>query len=1406
MTDKPVLFEISWEVCNKVGGIHTVLSTKAKTATARYGDEYIAVGPWLLSESEREVPFDDEPGYEEFCDTCRSQGIPVRVGRWRTMGAPRTILVEFSRLYELRDDLLAELWENYQVDSISGGWDYCEPVLFGHAAGMAIERWCDEYLAPKHRRAVVHAHEWMTGSSLLYLKGRMPDVGTVFTTHATMLGRALSSLGHSPSEGLGDKTAEELAEENGVVAKHSLEGVCARQADVFTTVSQITADEAELLHERRPDPVLPNGIDLEVMDRIAGDNPVAEVRARLVAEASRFVGEDVSAARFFCVSGRYEFHNKGIDVILEALAALNGEEGAPVLLFVLVPAGNSGLRSEVLERRDQALEEIEGPVGISTHHLFDEENDPVRGHCERFGLDNQPGSRVKVMQVPIYLDEHDGFLNLPYEAVLRAMDLACFPSYYEPWGYTPQESLAVGVPTITSDYAGFGRWAEAQQLGAESGITVLSREKISYPEVVKALAAEFRQVLASGQRVSAEVCRSTASRTEWADLYANYERAYALAGAAVEARAKAGTPKPRRPRKPLSLSDKRATQPRLSSFDVVATIPKELSGLQRLAHNYWWCWDGEATALFAELDPENWTACRHNPVALLQTTDAEILAAKAADAAYLERVAQALARFEDYVGGEPGRKWPAGDGGQVISAEHPVAYFSAEFGLHESLPIYSGGLGVLAGDHLKSASDLGLPLVGIGLFYRGGYMEQVLTSDGGQTEIEVRNDPRQLPMEAVRNVEGQPLEVHLKLPGRELSLRAWRVRVGSVSLYLLDADVPSNREEDRGITARLYGGDEEMRLLQEIVLGRGGTRLLRAMGLHPSVYHMNEGHAALLSLERVTRLIREEGLTFCAAQEIVRATTVFTTHTPVPAGHDRFAEDLIRRYFSDAEEWVGLPWDGFYALGRDGDGMFNMTHLAMSFASHVGGVSKLHGRASKKLLQAYWPGLVGDEYPIHSITNGIHLPTWSHPRIVSCLGRSSTRPVTGAEFAEHAAGIDPAELWAQRQVLKKTLVERATASLSASFAARSDSPIVLHGMLEGLDPDALLIGFARRFAPYKRAHLMFQDLRRLQRILSDSERPVRILIAGKAHPKDQHGKDILQEIAALSRGEALIGKVLFLENYNMDLARSLVQGVDVWLNNPTRMMEASGTSGMKSAANGGLNLSIGDGWWPEAADGRNGWTIGGERVYENQELQDQLDSTVLYRLLEEEIVPMFFDRDAAGVPGEWVARMQHNLATIPPVFNTGRMVQDYFDQAYSKQAANYFEHVAQSKARPKQLGERAKRIRQAFGGVEIVGARIADLSEIRVGEAIDVHLDVHLGQLSAEDVLVEFVVGRDEDGVLCEVDAVELRPAAAASNGTTAFEGAYPMDRAGRFSHGLRVRARHAEPAGGPLKDLVIWV
>jgi phosphorylase/glycogen(starch) synthase len=1402
------LFEVSWEVCNKVGGIHTVLSTKAKTLVERMGDDYVAIGPWLLSEQAGPKVFEEEACFDDFCESCRRMGVPVRVGRWLIPGRPRAILVEFSGLFAKKDGILSGLWERFHVDSLFGGWDYVEPVLFGHAAGMVIQKWWQERLAPQRGEAVAQFHEWMTGSGLLYLNEQVPAIGTVFTTHATMLGRSIASRGLQPVEGLEGRTPEEAAKQVDIVAKHSMEGVCARDADVFTTVSQITADEAEVFHRRKAEPLLPNGIDLEVVDEMCGGVTREEAEQRLRDVATRFTGEDCSRAALLGISGRYEFHNKGIDLLLESLGQLQQKPGAPIVCLVLVPAGNSGLRREVSDRMRMPTDLIEGPIGISTHNLFEPDSDPVQRACARLGLSNKPGSRVKVVQIPVYLNRADGLLNIPYEAALRAMSLSCFPSFYEPWGYTPEESLAVGVPTLTTDCAGFGRWASDNGLGSKDGVYVLPRIGVPFEEAVDKLAHVLDEHFARprDRERQAEICRATARRTAWTDLIACYDQAFHRALVAARDRnSKAGIPA-FRPRliEPTAVQPP-SERPRLSTFDVAATLPSELKALERIAHNYWWSWNADAAALFERLSPRKWSASGHNPLVLLRQAFGEDLDERAADAKYLEELAQVARRFDDYVR-ERHQHQPL-PGVDEPSWKHPIAYFCAEFAIHESLPIYSGGLGVLAGDHLKSASDLNLPLIGIGLFYRKGYFRQRLGPAGEQLAQEADNDPAQQPLELVRDDNGDALEIKLQFPSSELVLRAWKAQIGRVPLYLLDSDVPANRLEDRSISHQLYGGDHEGRLRQEIVLGRGGARLLERLGIEPSALHLNEGHAAFAPLERAARLAHTRGLTFEEARALVKATTVFTTHTPVPAGHDRFSEDLLRRYFSDAPTSLGMPWERFLALGQSDDdrGAFNMTYLALHFASFANGVSQLHRDVSRRLLQPYWPKLLELELPIDGITNGIHLPTWTAPELAAALG-AQHRPVNSGDFRERAEQLAPQELWRLRARARARLIETARSRLRGSFVERNDSPTVLAKMLAGLDGDPLIIGFARRFAPYKRAQLLFRDPDRLARLLARTDRPIRFFFAGKAHPADRIGQDILRKVVEYSRSEAFAGKVFFFENYDVDLARALVQGVDVWLNNPIRTQEASGTSGMKVAANGGLNLSIADGWWIEAADGVNGWTLAEGRIFGPQELQDEHDSTVLYRLLEEEIAPLYYERDAAGVPQRWLTRVKRSLATIPTMFNTDRMVAEYRERAYRPLSEAWFALSGRDNLGARELAARHARLRKGFADLRVLGSKVAGIDGAKVGDGLEVQVDVDLGALAPEDVQVELVYGHVRNGSsgFHNLGVIPLGPVSRGGR-VWSFVGVQRLQRSGSYSYGVRLRARVDGHLDAALRDLVIW-
>ncbi len=1402
------LYEVSWEIANKVGGIYTVVSSKARTAVERLGDNYVLFGPWLRGERLVEQAFEDVPGYDDFIAACEKDGIPVRVGRWLVPGRPLTVLVAFSGLYDQKDGVLAGLWERHRVDSLTGQWDYIEPVLFGQAAAIAMCRWSALRQRGPGCTTVAQFHEWLAGAGLLYLHDWEPSIGTVFTTHATVLGRAAASRGLELEAALRERTAEALAEELGVRAKHSLEAAVVRAADVFTTVSGITAEEAALIHSRPADELLPNGIDLELIDEQASAVSRSEAVRRLRHVAACMLGCDVDQAGMVALSGRYEFRNKGVDLFLEALGELNGRAGSPLVAWILCPTGNSGLLSGLTERLGSSGQCSAGWLGLATHNLFDPARDPVHVQATALGLAGRSDQRVKLIQVPTYLMPGDGFLDLPYEAVIGAMDLTCFPSLYEPWGYTPLESLAVGVPTVTSDQSGFGQWCLQHGLGPEDGVWVLARRGQTDEAAANDLAGVIERLLAQppdADRIAAR-CRAVAQRLSWSSQFDHYSRAHARAAEVQASRLGSRAPSafPVLATVPLQPTTQ-SNRPNLQPFEVRIRLPAELVALGELAENYWWTWDAAAQSLFEALSPDLWRAVGHNPTRLLQQVGSDELCRAAEDSAFRTRLAAVAQRFRAYMAA------PASLPGieeSVVQSNPPpkIAYFCAEYGLHESLPIYSGGLGVLAGDHLKSASDRALPLVAVGLLYQRGYVEQRMTGSGEQVSGDALLRPSEHALKPVLGADGQPVLVQLATPDGALTVRAWRADVGRVALFLLDTLLPENRAEDRETLGHLYGGGPETRLRQEIILGRAGVRLLQQLGIRPAVYHLNEGHAALVVLERVSQLVRQEGLTFEEARELVRASTVFTTHTPLPAGHDRFGEDLLRRHFSDVPLWLGIPWERFFALGQcpAEPGLFNMTGLALHFAGFVNGVSQRHQRVSQELLQAFWPSLLVNEVPVQAITNGVHLASWTGPEIRALLG-DEPRPLNGESFAR-SSSLDEGDLWRARSMARDRMIEEVGRRLRDRSLARHDPPRLINRILEGLIPEALYVGFARRFAPYKRANLIFRDLDRLQALLEGPERPVRIILAGLAHPDDELGKALLRQVFEFSRSERFAGRIFFVDGHDIGLERLLVQGCDVWLNTPVHGLEACGTSGMKAAANGGLNLSTLDGWWLEAFGGENGWAMGGDRVYEQQELQDELDAAALYRLLGDVIVPLFFERDGDGLPRKWLSRVGQSLSSIPTRFNSDRMVGEYAAKAYLPAARRQRDLVADRYASLRTAVGQLATVRAACSSIRVRHAQIEQTDGEMNAQRLVATAEVILGSLQPDDVIVEMVLGQVAgERALENMAAVTLQPTAGPDDEAWSFQGTYVMRAAGRFAYGIRVRPRHLDLADPLTGDLVIW-
>ncbi|MBD3161370.1 MAG: alpha-glucan family phosphorylase [Candidatus Eisenbacteria bacterium] len=847
--------------------------------------------------------------------------------------------------------------------------------------------------------------------------------------------------------------------------------------------------------------------------------------------------------------------------------------------------------------------------------------------------------------------------------------------------------------------------------------------------------------------------------------------------------------------------------PNVRAFRVVPNLPERLRPLEDLARNLWWTWNPETAHLFRRLDPDLWEASHHNPVELLGSLTQERLDRLAGDEAVLSSMRRAVDELDEYIERTSwyANSFEAGD-------EMVVAYFSAEFGLHESLPIYSGGLGVLAGDHLKSSSDLGIPLVAVGLLYRRGYFRQYLSRDGWQQESHPAYDFFRLPLQ--QEMDGAaPRKVSVEIAGKLIVAQIWRAQVGRVPLYLLDTDIPENDAEGRELTDELYGGDQTHRIRQEVLLGVGGVRALRALGLQPTVFHMNEGHSAFLAVERIRQGIEQEGLSFDEAIEAVRGSSVFTTHTPVPAGNDTFSSELIREHFASTCARLGISLETLMGLGRirpdDAAEPFCMTVLALRTSSQANGVSLLHGSVSRKMWEGLYPKVPVEEIPIAHVTNGIHIPSWYSREVARLysryLGPRWQEDPRDQDVWSRVNQIPDAELWRARGRLREVLVTYAREKLQSQLRRRGMPHALVRQAEEVLDPDALTICFARRFAVYKRASLLLRDPERLARLVNDPERPVQILISGKAHPADQPGKQIMREIVHLASASRFRHRIVFLEDYDIDVARVLVQGADVWLNTPRRPLEASGTSGMKAIVSGGLHLSVLDGWWNEAYLPEAGWAIGNAEVYESPEVQDQVESEALYDLLEHEVIPLFYDRGADGLPREWIARIKESMKSYCPVFNTNRMVGDYTRRYYRPAHERTVRIGRQVHAGARELASWRRRMEEGWPGVEVLDLE-TEQGDLPVGHEMPVRAVVRLGRLAPEDVVVEAVHGEiSGGGNLLQTESVPLIETER-RDGVVVFRGEVACRRTGRRGVSVRVRPVPRLNPDNPFDaNLVTW-
>lgn len=760
-----------------------------------------------------------------------------------------------------------------------------------------------------------------------------------------------------------------------------------------------------------------------------------------------------------------------------------------------------------------------------------------------------------------------------------------------------------------------------------------------------------------------------------------------------------------------------SAEPLWKSIIVKSKLPKEISCLHEISRNLWWCWNYEAIELFESIDSELWESVEKNPILLLEKVSYARLSELANDPHFVATLNGIYAKFKAYLE-------------QPFEYKPSIAYFSMEYGLSNILKIYSGGLGILAGDYLKEASDSRVNMVAVGLLYRFGYFKQTLSINGEQQAIYEAQEFQSLPVDEVRTADGKILMIPINFPGRQVQLKVWRANVGRVPLYLLDADHSLNSPEDRTLTHALYGGDWENRLKQEMILGMGGIRMLNALGISADVYHCNEGHAALLNVQRLVDLT-DKDLTFAQALEVVRASSLFTTHTPVPAGHDKFDEGLISKYLYHIPELLNISWNDFMNLGRENDGKFSMSVLAAYTSQEMNGVSWLHGEVSKAMFKHLWPGFTADELHVSYVTNGVHYGTWTASEMQrfyeQYFGKAFLSDVSNKSNWEKIYNIDDTIIWDIRKQLKKKLFNYIKNRTVNTLNTSVDPSRVIE-VLEGIRPNALTIGFARRFATYKRAHLLFSDLDRLSKIVNNPDRPVQFIFAGKAHPADGGGQNLIKNIVEISHRPEFLGKIIFLENYDMELARRLVSGVDVWMNTPTRPLEASGTSGQKAELNGVLNFSVLDGWWYEGYKEGAGWALTDKRTYTDQKYQDELDATTIYYTLENEVIPLYYNQ-VNDVPHGWIRAIKNSLAKIAPEFTTKRMITDYLNRFYIPEAERAAIIKADNFKAAKDLAQWKQTVRDMWEGIEVVDVDMPDIAKnvLGIGDVypINIVIDKH---------------------------------------------------------------------------------
>ena len=1388
------IFETSWEVCNKVGGIHTVISTKALNIVNELGDDYILIGPDVWREDVTNPEFiPDENLFIEWQRKAAAEGMRVKTGRWNIAGKPIVILIDFTPYFGQQNEIFAGFWETFKLDSITGQWDYVEPALFGYAAGKVIESYSSFYL--EHFNVIAQFHEWMTGTGVLYLKKFAPWVATVFTTHATVLGRCIAGNNRPLYGRMKEYNPALASREFNVAAKQSLEKSSAAEADAFTTVSEITSKECSYFLGKDVDIITPNGFeDSFVPSSDVFDEKRQVARQKLISVAEAVLGYHLPEDCVLLVnSGRYEFRNKGVDIFIDSLGNVSKEDilDKECVAFILMPAYHKGPRHDILDILYNNGQVNTGDRYL-THSLHYPSSDPVLQRIIANNLDNDQESKVKIIFVPSYLNGNDGIFNMPYFDLLIGFDLSVFPSYYEPWGYTPLESLMFSIPSVTTSLSGFGLWVKNYYTNHGNGISIIERTDDNESQVVSEISKFITMFIGlddTGIKDAREKAHDISRIAMWDSLVKYYFTAYEHAlmvsserrgeprefARFVEA---AGIPV----RKPHQV-------PVWKAIYVQSDVPEKLTFLKELSNNLWWSWNIEAESLFKRMDPSLWEEVRHNPKLLLEKIDYKRLLVLEDDDEFVADLKMVSEEFRAYMN-------------RPVNSEKPsIAYFSMEFGIHPCLKIYSGGLGILAGDYLKEASDSNVNITGIGLLYRYGYFTQKLGTKGEQLSLYEAEEFSRLPINRVKDSEGNNLNVYQVWPGRNVRIRIWEAMVGKVRLILLDTDTSDNSPEDRSVTHHLYGGDNENRLRQELILGIGGIRALEAMGIRTDIYHSNEGHSAFISFERLRILIENHHLSFNEAIEAVRSSTLFTTHTPVPAGHDAFEEDLLRKYISHYQGRLNISWGDLMALGQcdgDPDKKFNMSFLATRMSQEVNGVSKLHGQVSQDMFNKLWPGYLKEELFIGYVTNGVHHPTWTAPEwreVYKELTGNIHFDQTDTAQWEKLYNLDDKRIYDIKSSLKENLFTILRKRLQSEMINKHVSPRKLLNISTHLNEKTLTIGFARRFATYKRAGLLFRDLDRLERIVSNPGKPVQFIYAGKAHPNDGGGQDLIKRIFEISQMSRFAGKVLFIENYDIELAKYLVRGVDIWLNTPTRPMEASGTSGEKAVMNGTLHFSVLDRWWVEGYRAFAGWALPKKQTFENQDLQDDIDAETIYNMLEYEIVPAYYSFNEKGIPVEWISYIKNTMVKVAPEFTMKRMLDDYYEKYYSKLSPRHKYLTDNNFEKAKELAAWKKTMREEWDNIEVLNYSFEKSKDnvYRSGQDYTAEIALNVHKIPKENVGVEFIITHmNKQGDHRFVASEELKPVSCKS-GKCLYRAHLVPEKAGSFFYGIRIYPKHKD-------------